>query len=685
MDTKTEQTPTERAIKVFISYCRADSELAEQIAKLFADAGIEYFLDLKDVDWGMNIKETVDQGIAECSHLLVILSPASLRSNWVPYEIGFASALDLMVLPFLQHPAIDVPDYLRAVRSIKDLRELKDYFSDPRRPLSPYRVRRPIVVHQDHTHLPPRQESLTELQQLLRIFSTTGRSYFLDPEIRAVLRKKLQQGCRFKVLLLAPDSPFMADRQLQERQIFVEEQRESIANIKEFQLQFPGQIEVRFFKCAPTYQALIIDDQRAFVSIPVYGVAGTAAFPCVEVLNSIITEPVFDKFAESFNTLWRESGSYIYDLVAYHDSWISLDPIIGCSYDCKYCVLQLPRWTGKRPQRLFSPQEAVLRLIAHRYFVENRTVISVGNRTDPFLKSNVDLTLQVLHEFKSRGLRNPICLVTKSPIPEGAIRDIARLRFPRVIIFLSYSGLGHDLEVGVNHDALRRNFRQLSERGIPCVHFWRPILPTNSSEGQIRKMLGFVSEYASSSVVGGLKYCPELRELYKAEPALRIPDNAGLPPYGEWLAAGIERSLQNVLKDNFATYPIYRHTSCAVSKVLGIPDYNATVYRPDVCRASNCPEKQRKVCREGSRAPSEVEVSSWMNRLHLNLSFSLEENKLVVRNPISQEDYIFLLHNINFPIEARVVFTNVLHGSIFKGVEPWTGREGKRPCAARNR
>lgn len=652
--------------KVFISYSSADRDLANRIADLLSTLSVKFFLDERDIIGGKKIKQTLDQSIAECTHLLVILSPGSLKSIWVPYEVGYASALHLELLPFLEHPKIDVPGYLEDRHCLRNIEEVKMYFSDPEKSVPIHPPINTVIVHKDHTDLPPRSDSLSELKHVLRIFSTTAKNYFLNSKIHSVLQEKLQQGCKFMLLLLAPGSPFMDDRQLQERKSLIYEQRNSILRIRDLELEFPGQIEVRFFNCGPSHQLLAIDDWKAFVSIPLYGVAGTARFPCIEILNSSVGQPVFQEFLDSFDRLWRESGTYSYELISYHDSWVSVDPIIRCSNGCKYCLLRLPGWTGKPPRQLFSPQEAVSDLVSHKYFVGDSTVISVGNRTDPFLRANVGFLLEFLHRLDALSFKNPICLVTKSVIPGKAIAQIGRLRHLRVIIFLSLSGIPKEMEIGVRSRLLKDTFRQLSEARIPVIHFWRPLLPINGSKEQIREMLEFVSQYASSSVVIGLKYSPELRELYKSEPALRIPNDAKLAPYGEWLNPSVQHDLWEVLHD-FPEYPVYRHTSCAVSGVLGIPDYNATFHRPDICKGSQCPQSQRGICERGSLRPKKEHIADLMETLGLEIKFTLEKDSLVLHGPIGQEDYIFLLHNTRFPIDASVGFTNVWHGSIFEG------------------
>lgn len=360
--------------------------------------------------------------------------------------------------------------------------------------------------------------------------------------------------------------------------------------------------------------------------------------------------------------------NYTYNLIAYHDSWISLDPIIGCIHECKYCVLRLYGWTQKIPEKLFSPKETVDSLLNHRYFIRDKTVICLGNTTDLFLKDNVDFTLNLLLEFEKNRLSNPICIATKSQIPMKFIKKIKTSKYLKLIIFLSYSGLPKHLEPGIDFLSIRNNFKVLAKEGIPIVHFWRPLIPSNTNDSQIREMLAFVSKYAKASVIIGLKYNPELRKLFNNHPELYIPDK-NIPPYGDWLPPNIEERLLKIAKTQYPDYPIFKHTSCAVSYILQKPDYNATIYRDEVCKVSICPDLQRRICELAVIKPDIQQVSTLITHLGLDLPFEFNSHKIIIRAEISQEDYIFLLHNLNYPIRAKLKFTNVWRGSIFKEAE----------------
>lgn len=115
---------------VFISYSHVDSEVADSIVAVFEKLGIKYFRDVKHIKWGRSISGEVRGALERSVAILVILSPASIKSQWVPYEVGYGRALHKRVLPFLTHPSIEVPGYMGDLRRISSIAEMREYFEN---------------------------------------------------------------------------------------------------------------------------------------------------------------------------------------------------------------------------------------------------------------------------------------------------------------------------------------------------------------------------------------------------------------------------------------------------------------------------------------------------------------------------------------------------------------------------
>ena len=114
--------------RVFISYSSVDRQQVAALVKALDDVAVLYFLDQKDIKWGDDITETIGRGLKECAALIVVLSPASIKSQWVPFEIGQAVGLGKRVLPFLTHPSVEIPTFLRRFHYESSIEGVTTYF-----------------------------------------------------------------------------------------------------------------------------------------------------------------------------------------------------------------------------------------------------------------------------------------------------------------------------------------------------------------------------------------------------------------------------------------------------------------------------------------------------------------------------------------------------------------------------
>jgi hypothetical protein len=115
---------------IFISYSHVDAAITEALDSLLDDLKIDYFRDVKNIDWGDPITVKVREALDACIAILVVLSPASIKSVWVPFEIGYASALRKTILPFLTHPSLEVPHYLRDYTHLSSIEKAREYFEN---------------------------------------------------------------------------------------------------------------------------------------------------------------------------------------------------------------------------------------------------------------------------------------------------------------------------------------------------------------------------------------------------------------------------------------------------------------------------------------------------------------------------------------------------------------------------
>lgn len=124
---------------VFISHQKADATICRHIADYIKEAGIDVYFDEYDKDLKIyrqsnNAKGVVDsirKGIQQSSHMLCVISPNTMHSKWVPWEVGYG--YDKTTLAALTLKGItdeQLPEYLKTVQLVRGTKTLNDYVSN---------------------------------------------------------------------------------------------------------------------------------------------------------------------------------------------------------------------------------------------------------------------------------------------------------------------------------------------------------------------------------------------------------------------------------------------------------------------------------------------------------------------------------------------------------------------------
>lgn len=118
---------------VFISYQSEDRDPARQIADYLLAAGIDVYFDQYDGDLRINnqtnnpkgLVDSLCKGINNSSHMVVVVSNSTMKSRWVPFEIGFGyEKTTLFTLCLKGIPKGALPEYLQMTKIIRDVYDL---------------------------------------------------------------------------------------------------------------------------------------------------------------------------------------------------------------------------------------------------------------------------------------------------------------------------------------------------------------------------------------------------------------------------------------------------------------------------------------------------------------------------------------------------------------------------------
>jgi hypothetical protein len=107
-----ENMANEKQRRAFISYSRANKEFATKLVKGLRAGGYPVWFDLLDIPTGARWDDEVEKALRECSIFMIILTPASIASENVKDEIGYAIDHGKRILPVLLEEC-DVPLRLR--------------------------------------------------------------------------------------------------------------------------------------------------------------------------------------------------------------------------------------------------------------------------------------------------------------------------------------------------------------------------------------------------------------------------------------------------------------------------------------------------------------------------------------------------------------------------------------------
>ncbi len=86
---------------VFISYAHQDSQAAQELRASLQDAKISGWMDKADIASGEDVAQRVKELIRGANVIVILVSPRSVGSPWVQFEVGMALTLGKRIIPVL--------------------------------------------------------------------------------------------------------------------------------------------------------------------------------------------------------------------------------------------------------------------------------------------------------------------------------------------------------------------------------------------------------------------------------------------------------------------------------------------------------------------------------------------------------------------------------------------------------
>jgi hypothetical protein len=100
------------------------------------------FLDEKDIETGQSIDTSIKKHLKDCKDFLIILSPASIKSQWTLIELGGAIALDKKVIPILLYVgANEIPQVIN-LKLARDINSVELYYEELKQDISGKKIKK---------------------------------------------------------------------------------------------------------------------------------------------------------------------------------------------------------------------------------------------------------------------------------------------------------------------------------------------------------------------------------------------------------------------------------------------------------------------------------------------------------------------------------------------------------------
>jgi len=83
-----------RPDEIFLSHSSKDGRFTARLADVLADHGLKTFLGKRHIGGAQQWHDSIGAALKRCDWFVVILSPHSVRSQWVKYELVYALQAD---------------------------------------------------------------------------------------------------------------------------------------------------------------------------------------------------------------------------------------------------------------------------------------------------------------------------------------------------------------------------------------------------------------------------------------------------------------------------------------------------------------------------------------------------------------------------------------------------------------
>ncbi|KAA9157949.1 hypothetical protein FPZ12_024000 [Amycolatopsis acidicola] len=333
---------------------------------------------------------------------------------------------------------------------------------------------------------------------------------------------------------------------------------------------------------------------------------------------------------------------YMAEFLSYRKSGLSLNHVIGCPLDCAYCVRHFwGNFDQKIPQLIETTANAVQALVDHVGFEPHVTPIQIFNKaTDPFLPAVKPELFAALRDLDERGLTNMVLLITRFRVTSADMAQLEALTNLRVTLLFTYSGIGDRRIEPIAKSSITVTSLRIAahtpDRRTKVILYWRPIVPGWNDQPDTMAHVLDVGRDVDAIVFTGYYHKPENAEFITS---LGIPLPYGIDDVARRKAmpADIDDKVVAAWKNSGMRTPLYRKTSCGVSAVHGVADYNGHWGVNDLCDI--CPVAQRNICRDAHQPPTTGELDALFDKLGYTSAIAFDDGHIWTHRLTDQQRF----------------------------------------------
>ena len=328
----------------------------------------------------------------------------------------------------------------------------------------------------------------------------------------------------------------------------------------------------------------------------------------------------------------------------YLKSYYSINSYIGCSINCGYCFLAPIKIVPMKPIKVIDEKELIDSMIDDIYFVKNRTVISLNNRTDPFITEEVkNSTFKLLDLMDEKGLTNIVTITTKGLLDENDAKKLDKYKNIKVVIIVTYNGISFKIQP-ISKEIQENTMKNISQcKNVFLLHQFRPILPgVNDTEEIIRKVLECAKKYCDASIFQGVRVNAYIKE--RLEKREYYYD--GCYDTHKIKSKDVDEIFDTIREED-ASYPIFDHTSCALSYLFEEPDYNMHFNKRECSKKCN----NYSLCHNLIDNKLE-DLDTLLNNIGINCKWNLIDNNLLIDGIISDEQKSYIKHILHLNVKS---------------------------------